>query len=60
MYEPILQRYCPVLGRNVPFEITGLDGHCPRGSCMNLSDCQIRYGGCRNRWMSGTKGVSER
>ncbi len=50
--KAIVERYCPVVGRNVAVEVSGRDENA---CCLNMHNCSEERGGCENRIFNGGK-----
>jgi hypothetical protein len=50
--KTIVEKYCPVVGRNVAVELSGFKGSA---SCLNDHTCQKEYGGCKNKLFPGVQ-----
>ncbi|HEX3027260.1 MAG TPA: hypothetical protein VHR42_08580 [Clostridia bacterium] len=48
--KTVVERYCPVIGKNVAVEISRTGQSKP--SCLNSHDCETS-GGCKNKLFTG-------
>ena len=52
--KTIVEKYCPVVGRNVAVELSGASA-----CCLNDHACREEYGGCKNKLFPGIQDDSK-